>query len=336
LIIGVWALWVSLNRNFPGPFPARRKLILHASAGFLIMAAIGLTCYAPAFWGVTDKLSFLSFWQESIRRITWGRSNPFSIYPFVQAFFRTPLMMLICAATGVLLTFRECRKSALSSLLLFWLFIPLLIPCFPHTIVYHNGLRHFLVFLVPYSILAVLGMVRCAGFLAEKLKCAAKPLAGGIVCVMVGLNLWGIAATHPYQTTFFNALIGGLKGAQEIALVDSWDYWLNSYKEAGAWINTHGTADANVVGVYYSGTGSSFNTDLVHEAIDRADLKAVHLPSIPVWQNRIMVPENTYVILVPFDYLQQARILLEQSGEFQKVYAVTRQGGEICTIFYKP
>ena len=335
-IIGTWFLLVYKNRNVSSPIAGRRGIIPHALAGFMIMAAIGLAFYAPAFWGVTEKLSFLSYWQESIRRITWGRDNPFSLYPFIQVLFRTPLMILLCAVTGIFLAFRRRRQSALYSLLLLWLFIPLLIPCFPHTIVYHNGLRHFLVFLVPYSILAVQGMARCAEFLAEKLRCAAQPIVAGIVCLAVGLNLWGVVAMHPYQTTFFNALIGGLKGAQDKGLVDAWDYWLNSYEEAGKWINAHGTADAKVVGVYYSGTSSAFNTDLVREAIDRKDMQAVQLPSIPIRQNRIMVPENTYLILVPFDYLQGERRFLEESGEFQTVFAITRQGGEICTIFYKP
>jgi hypothetical protein len=310
--------------------------MLHAGAGFLIMAAIGMAFYAPAFWGIADKWSFLTFWQESIRRITWGRSNPFSLYPFFQVFFRTPLMILVCAGMGVFRAFGECRKSQLHSLLLFWAFIPLIIPCFPHTIVYHNGLRHFLVFLVPYSILAVTGIARCAGFLAEKLEFAGKSMALGVACLAIGLNIWGVAAMHPYQTTFFNAIAGGLKGAQEKELADAWDYWLNSYVEAGKWIRAHGATNANVAGVYYSGTNPAFNTDLIRKAIDRADIKTAHLASIPVFQDRIMVPANTYMILVPFDYLRPTRAVLEASGEFKKVYSIMRQGGEICAIYYKP
>ena len=131
-------------------------------------------------------------------------------------------------------------------------------------------------------------------------------------------------------------MVGGLQGAQERGLADAWDYWLNSYVEAGKWIRAHGMANANVAGVYYSGTNSSFNTDLIREAIDRADIKTAHLPSIPVFRDRIMVPNNTYMILVPFDYLRPGRMILEKSGEFQKVHSIMRQDGEICTIYYKP
>ena len=331
--------WIALKPNdsdSPVTFPPRRIMILHASVGVLISVAIVLTFYAPAFWGVEDKWSFLTFWHDRIKEITWGRNNPWRIYPFVQVFYRTPLMVLAFAGTGVFWAVRDYRKSPFYSLLLIWFLIPLIIPCFPHTVVYHSGLRHFFVFLVPSSILAVVGLVQGVGFLAGKLKVDAKTLIVGIASLAIGLNLWGIVATHPYQTTFFNALAGGLKGAQEKDVADAWDYWLNSYKEAGRWISRYGAANAKVLAVYYSGTPPVFNTDLIKEAIDRPDMKTFRLPSIPVRNGRVIIPENTYVVLVPFDYLRSRRMVLERSGAFQKVYSISRQGGEICTIFYKP
>jgi hypothetical protein len=203
-------------------------------------------------------------------------------------------------------------------------------------VVYHNGLRHFFVFLVPYSILAIVGLVQGAGFLAGKLNVDAKTLIVGIASLTIGLSLLGIVTTHPYQTTFFNALAGGLKGAQEKDVADAWDYWLNSYKEAGQWINLYGAVNSKVLAVYYSGTPPVFNADLIKESIDRADIKTFHLQRLPVRQGRIAIPENTYVVLVPFDYLRSRRMVLERSGALQKVYSISRQGGEICTIFYKP
>ena len=336
LIVLFWIALKPKGSDSPVSFPPRWIMILHASIGLLIAVIIVLAFYAPAFWGVEDKWSFLVFWHDRIKEITWGRDNPLSIYPFVQVFYRTPLMVLALAVTGVYWAVWEYRKSPFYSLLLIWVLIPLIIPCFPHTVVYHNGLRHFFVFLVPYSILAVVGLVQGVGFLAGKLKVDAKTLIVGIASLAIGLNLWGIVATHPYQTTFFNALAGGLKGAQENDVADAWDYWLNSYKEAGRWINLYGAVNAKVLAVYYSGTPPVFNADLIKESIDRADIKTFRLPRIPVRQGRIVIPENTYVVLVPFDYLRSMRMMLERSGEFQKVYSISRQGGEICTIFYKP
>ena len=331
--------WIALKPNdsdSPVTFPPRRIMILHASVGVLISVAIVLTFYAPAFWGVEDKWSFLTFWHDRIKEITWGRNNPWRIYPFVQVFYRTPLMVLAFAGTGVFWAVRDYRKSPFYALLLIWFLIPLIIPCFPHTVVYHSGLRHVFVFLVPSSILAVVGLVQGVGFLAGRLKVDGKTLIVGIASLAIGLNLLGIVATHPYQTTFFNALAGGLKGAQEKNLPDAWDYWMNSYKEAGRWINRYGAANAKVLAVYYSALPPVFNTDLMKESIDRPDIKTFHLPRIPVKQGRIIIPENTYVVLVPCDYLRSRRVMLERSGAFQKVHSISRQGGEVCTIFYKP
>jgi len=336
LIVLFWIALKPKGSDSPVSFPPRWIMILHASIGLLIAVIIVLAFYAPAFWGVEDKWSFLVFWHDRIKEITWGRDNPLSIYPFVQVFYRTPLMVLALAVTGVYWAVWEYRKSPFYSLLLIWVLIPLIIPCFPHTVVYHNGLRHFFVFLVPYSILAVAGLVQGAGFLAGKLKVGAKTLIVGIAAIAIGLNLLGIVATHPYQTTFFNALAGGLKGAQEKGVADAWDYWLNSYKEAGRWINLYGAVNSKVLAVYYSGTPPVFNTELIKDSIDRADIKTFHLQRIPARQGRGIIPENTYVVLVPFDYLRSRRMMLERSGEFQKVYSISRQGGEICTIFYKP
>jgi hypothetical protein len=62
----------------------------------------------------------------------------------------------------------------------------------------------------------------------------------------------------------------------------------------------------------------------------------IRFPALPARDGKIAIPGNTYVIMVPFDYLRPSRLFLERSGEFRKAYAISRQGGEICTIYYKP
>jgi hypothetical protein len=311
-------------------------MALHVFAGLAISLTIALVFYAPAFWGVEDKLALQSFWQERIKEITWGRNNPFNLTPFTQVFFRTPVLVLIFSVFGMVTALKNYQKSPLYSLLMIWVLIPITIPCFPHTIVYHNGLRHFFVFLVPFSLLATIGLTQAGHLIMGMVRVNGDAVTKGLAFFIIGINLWGIVETHPYQTTFFNAIAGGLKGAQERNIADSCDYWLNSYKEAGRWIRDNGVTNANVLAVYYSGTPPVFNTDLIMASIGRADLRLFRLPNLPIYQGRIAIPENTYVVLVPFDYLRSRRILLERSGDFQKVHTISRQGGEICTIFYKP
>jgi len=338
IVLLVLLPWIFIR---PGPrnrgerFP-RPGSILHAIAALSATIVIVLAFYAPAFWGVGGKLSFLDTWHEHVKQITYGKSGSFNLNSFVQVFFRTPALVLIFALAGLFTAARRYRASPLHSLLLLWLALPLVIPCLPRTLIYHNGMRLFMVFLVPFCILSSIGIGESAGYLAGKLKKSRETLVRAIAAVTIGTSLWGVVTTHPYQTTFFNALAGGLKGAQEKRIADSWDYWLNSYREAERWIDRFGAPHANVVALYISGTPPNFHTDLMRDAINRADLRMIRFPALPARDGKIAIPGNTYVIMVPFDYLRPSRLFLERSGEFQKAYTISRQGGEICTIYYKP
>jgi hypothetical protein len=310
--------------------------ILHTVGGLAITATIVLAFFAPAFWGVEGKWSFLQFWHDRVKEITWGRDTPFNLRSFVQVLYRTPLLVLIFAVAGMFKAVREYRTSPLYSLLLLWTLMPLIIPCFPRTLIYHNGMRLFLVFLVPFCLLSSIGIGMIAGILVRRLKTAGRFFAWGIASLTIGASLWGVVTTHPYQTSYFNALAGGLKGAQERDIADCWDYWLYSYREAGRWIDRHGAPNANVVALYASGIPASFNTGLVDDAINRPDLKTHYLPAIPAREGRVAIPGNTYVIYIPFSYFRPGRPLLDRTGQFQKVHTISRQGGEVCTIYYAP
>jgi hypothetical protein len=336
-VLLVLLLWILIRPRTGEPgMRFTRGSILHAIAGLSATLVIVLALYAPAYWGVEDKLSFLRVWQEHLKKITYGQGGSFSLNPFVQVLFRTPLLVLIFALIGSFAAARRYRASPLYSLLIVWLMLPLVIPCFPRTLTYHNGMRHSMVFLVPFCILSSIGIGEAAGLLAQRVKRSKEALFRAIASVTIGASLWGVATTHPYQTTFFNALAGGLGGAQRKGIVDSWDYWLNSYREAERWIDRFAAPNAFVLALYSSGTPPFFHTDLMKDAIVRDDLRVLRLPAVPARAGRVAIPGNTYVILVPFDDLRPGRLFLEQSGEFKKVHTISRQGGEICTIYYKP
>lgn len=56
------------------------------------------------------------------------------------------------------------------------------------------------------------------------------------VCVaLLVLPAKDLVALHPYQTTYFNGLVGGVAGAD--GRYDT-EYWLTSYREAIDWVNT--------------------------------------------------------------------------------------------------
>lgn len=73
------------------------------------------------------------------------------------------------------------------------------------------------------------------------------------VAAMVGVVaavLWPvhqIVRLHPYQLTYFNELVGGLRGAEGRFETE---YWLTSYKEAVEWLNDQADRSGHTVGIY--------------------------------------------------------------------------------------
>ena len=78
-------------------------------------------------------------------------------------------------------------------------------------------------------------------------------------------SLVGIISLHPYQYIYYNSFIGGLPGAEGDYELD---YWLTSYREAGEYVNSAASPDANILawGSGYNGargdlTIYSFSSD---------------------------------------------------------------------------
>ncbi len=97
--------------------------------------------------------------------------------------------------------------------------------------VIYNGLRHFL-YLLPILVLNTLI------FMYETLNVNfvnkyIKGLMLGLVAINITLTGVTMFKLHPYEYTYFNELVGGIKGAQGRYEMD---YWGASYTQAAAWL----------------------------------------------------------------------------------------------------
>ncbi|HEX4340788.1 MAG TPA: hypothetical protein VH062_32995 [Polyangiaceae bacterium] len=85
--------------------------------------------------------------------------------------------------------------------------------------VLYNGMRHFLFVLPPMTVLAALGLDRALNAVRSRglrgALAAAITLAGGA-------QLRALVALHPDQYVYFNALVGGARGAQGRYPLDYW------------------------------------------------------------------------------------------------------------------
>lgn len=165
----------------------------------------------------------------------------------------TPPVLLLLTFVGIVAGVIRVRQAAAHSFLflltLLWLLLPLTLFFLVRPNVY-DGIRHFLFILPAVAILAAYG----ARWLCERV--AGPRWRGLAMAACAGLLLLPIkdlVALHPYQTTYFNALVGGVAGADGTYETE---YWLTSYREAIAWVNAQAARrPGRVVTVAVAGDG---------------------------------------------------------------------------------
>jgi hypothetical protein len=91
----------------------------------------------------------------------------------------------------------------------------------------YDAVRHFLFIIPPLAVLSALALDA-----ALDLPVLRRP-AMIAALLAAGLTMREMVALHPYETVFFNRIIGGLPGANGRFETD---YWGNSYRAATEWV----------------------------------------------------------------------------------------------------
>ncbi|MFC1837279.1 ArnT family glycosyltransferase [Thermodesulfobacteriota bacterium] len=159
----------------------------------------------------------------------------------------TPPFLLLLFLAGALGTIYEQYKDFHSSdsLLYFvvqlWFFFPLAYIMIKTPNIY-DGIRHFLFILPAMALMIAIG----ASVLLKMASVLEKFFVYGFLLVAALFSIWELTVLHPYQMTYFNFMVGGLKKAWKSYETD---YWTSSYKEAMEWINerSHGSEKPIVV-----------------------------------------------------------------------------------------
>ncbi len=216
------------------------------SAVPLVLAAY-FVC-APQY--LVDPLPRLAdHWIHRTVEATHVVRDSWSFEPLQNFAITTPPMVLALALVGLVAIVRSRRLAPTTlALLLLVLVIPPLRPCMPG-MRYFNVVRHFLESLVVTGILAGHG---AAVVIAWRRKLLASPLARGVAtsalaAAFLAPESVAIARCHPFETTYYNDLVGGLGGAQARGLRDANDYWCQSYREGIRWLNEHAEPNAWVI-----------------------------------------------------------------------------------------
>jgi hypothetical protein len=165
----------------------------------------------------------------------------------------TPPALLLLNVVGIVAGLYRVRQAAAYSfpflLTLGWLLLPLSLFILLRPNVY-DGIRHFLFILPAVAILAAYG----ASWLCERLASPRwRGMAMTACAALLMLPIKDLVVLHPYQTTYFNALVGGVAGADGKYETE---YWLTSYREALAWVNVQAARrPGTVVTVDVAGDG---------------------------------------------------------------------------------
>ena len=227
--------------------------------------------------------------------------------------------LFFVAGLGALLCFRrpDFRSPAgvPVAMTLLWFFFPIVYVAAKRPNIY-DGVRHFLFILPALALIAGAG----AAFVQDRLRLLlGRPAIATIVVLGLALvPVKELAALHPYQSTYFNVLAGGLAGASGRYETD---YWAASYKEAAEWVNEQPSTrpDGKIVLLLAANANSRVCAE--HYLAPNVE---THL----IWTGKESIPRD-------FDYLL-ATSRYGVDGLFfpslPRAHVIGRQGATFCVV----
>ena len=292
-------------------------------AAILMSIPMGIVFW-PYFW--TDTLiklqrmaEFYLYHQSQARLLirywgddyTPGLDMPWHYAP-VMLVITTPLITLgffIIGTLRVILSWirhriEEKEKGLFYLLLVLWIVIGIVPFILPGQRVY-GGIRHFLFIIPAFCIVAAIGM----DFAIKWIEVNIKKWSYVIMVSVFILLFISVLSYHPYYTVYYNALVGGPRGAFHRFSLENWG---NSYKTACRFINEDAPPDSTVL--------------------------AMMIPDIPRFylrpDIRILGPESANAPGTSYDYsiyIIRDIDLLKNKGK-RPIFSISVKGQPICNV----
>ena len=298
---------VSVARH-PGEYPSSIKRSLVA---YPVIAASALFLAWPYFWlSPLDRLSrFMSY------LVHWGYAGPpsWQAAPILNVLVTTPVPILVFGLFGIVASLRTGRpfESRVNLVLLAWLLVPIARSTLPGVLNY-DLIRRFMEFSAALAIFSGIG----GASLVERRGRVAKAALAALFLVP-GVAVWRY---FPYESSYYNILVGGLGGAQALKLEQSTDYWLSSYREGIDWVNAHADPGSFLI--------IRHTPHFVPNYAIRKDLvltRHLWMDELPATGRAVYL---MYVPAEPYDY----NMCLAEAF-LHPVYEVRRGGGIILRIY---
>lgn len=240
LFAGVLVAWIALVLLGRRSITA---LAVYASVAFLALYAAW-----PALWGdpasalVSNALGTPGFTTFNV--IFQGRHFPSTDLPWFYLPWLLAIQLTLPAVGAIVLGFTSAVWRTVKGkaeflgigVLAAWAGVPSLL-LVTGVIPVYNNFRHVLFCLVPLFVFAGIGLDQIA---KVSLPTIVKTI--GLTALLVP-GIAGIVRLHPYEYTYYNALVGGVDGA---AGSYELDYWCTSGREAMRYVNSVAQPGARV------------------------------------------------------------------------------------------
>ena len=233
-------------RGILGIWEKNKKVILY----FVLAPLVAFLLWLPFWKNPISKLAEIPrFYSNNTYRMPVlffgkvyhsGVNIPFG-YPFIYIAITTPPVILIGFLIGLMVLVKSVikgEKRVESLFLIVWFFLPL-IRYFSPTAGAIDGVRHFMEVVYPLSCIAGIGVESAISYLSVLGNLKKLGIIGLIlICLFVPIIHY-----HPYETSYFNFLIGGVRGA---SLQFDIDFWGTPQKEAMEWLNKNAAPNSKV------------------------------------------------------------------------------------------
>lgn len=228
----------------------------------VIMLVIWVISF-PRFW-YEPKLLVTSF-DYYLRMGTSGKPE-WKLYPVLYVIFKTPgailFFTIVTLASGTyallkkgkrrLYFFNTPERRLAFILLAIWLIVPVLRVSLPSMSIY-GGSRQIMEYVPALAILSGIGFALTYSwilqivqtFLQVKTRFLSAVIFTGLIAVFIPV-VRQISSLYPNEGTYYNELIGGLKGAQRLSIPDAGNTLGNPYLAGVRWINEHAEKNARV------------------------------------------------------------------------------------------
>jgi hypothetical protein len=216
----------------------RRASITRALLAYPFIALSVLFLAWPYFWiSPPERLAY--FWSYLVH---WGYAGPanWQAAPILDVLITTPLPILILGLVGVAASLCGARPFGrpVSLTLALWFMLPIARSSLPGVLNY-DVIRRFMEYAPALAIFAGIGGAALVERRGRAIRAAVTALL-----LLPGIEVWRY---FPYETSYYNLLVGGLGGAQSRKVHQSADYWLSSYREGIDWINGHADPDSLLI-----------------------------------------------------------------------------------------